>query len=380
MEVSKLFESISKKMSLDFEMSADFKQHGNRGSYREDSLKEFLCKGKLPSNFGIVSGEIISQYSQSSKQIDLILYDKSKSIMFESSESTKVFPIESVLGMIEVKSKLSKAKLIEGLENIKSLKELHSPQIININYGDRVRIGYYNTPPFGMIFAFNLSKNSLDSLRKNLAEWCEKNPPEVWPNLICVLNSGIINFYNGPDLALLSSDIKQTSQISAISYNESSLFEFTSALLTLCANRYIEIFDIQRYKKPGLIIDNLRVKFSNELKNSDGARYRLDDAFIKLVYENRGEPILYRDLMDKMLSGFAGDRSYYSNRNDKVYVYDPKKLPTLFEAMSADPSGKPMIEIVQDIPVFTVGIYLYINEESYYVPSHYINNENTCLW
>lgn len=380
MEVSKLFESISEKMRVDFEISAKFNQHGNRGDYREDSLKDFLNNGRLPNNFGIASGEIISKYSQTSKQIDLIIYDNNKSIIFESSESMKIFPIESVLGMIEVKSKLSKAKLIEGLENIKSLKKLHSPQLIQINYGPTIQIGYYNTPPFGIIFAYDLSRNSLESLDKNLREWCQDNPPEVWPNLICVLNAGLISFYNETDLALLSSDIKETSHSIPLHHKENSLFEFTSSLLTLCAKRHIEIFDIQQYKTPGLIIDTLRVKFKNNLMSKDGVKYRLSDDFIKLIYANRGEPTIYADLIDKLMDGFNGDKNHYKNRNDKVYVYDPEKLPTLFEAMSADASGKPMIEIAQDTPVFTIGIYFYINEETYYVPSYYLNEDNTCLW
>ncbi|MDV2441908.1 hypothetical protein QR665_21055 [Acinetobacter gerneri] len=76
MEISKLFEEISAKMKSDFNISAQFQHHGNRGSYREDSLKNFLTNGKLPDIFGIASGEIISQYSQVSKQMDAIIYDK----------------------------------------------------------------------------------------------------------------------------------------------------------------------------------------------------------------------------------------------------------------------------------------------------------------
>lgn len=381
MEISKLFEEISAKMKGDFNISTQFNHHGNRGSYREDSLKNFLTNGKLPDTFGIASGEIISQYSQVSKQMDAIIYDKSKSIIFEASESTKILPIESVLGIIEVKSQLSKKKLIEGLENIKSLKTLHAPQLITKNYGDHVRIGYYNNPPFGVIFAYSLSGNSLESLRNNLKEWCEPNPPEVWPNFICILDEGTINFRNGLNDVLISSDIKENSDISAIQHRENSLFKFTSALLTLCANREIDIFDIQQYNNIGIMVDNLRVKFEGRIQNHEGQRIRLTDDFIKTIYENRGKPIPYKDLMSKFADGmnFIG-KELFDDRVDKVYVYDPDNLPSMSDILSRNTENKPLVDMLQGVPMFVGGTYVIINEEKYYIPLYYWNESNTILF
>lgn len=381
MEISKLFEEISAKMKGDFNISAQFKHHGNRGSYREDSLKDFLTNGKLPNTFGIASGEIISQYSQVSKQMDAIIYDKSKSIIFEASESTKIFPIESVLGIIEVKSQLSKTKLIEGLENIKSLKTLHAPQLITKNYGDRIRMGYYNNPPFGVIFAYSLSGNSLESLENNLKDWCDSNPPEVWPNFICILDEGTINFRNGLKDVLISSDIKENSAISAIQHRENSLFKFTSALLTLCANREIDIFDIQLYNNIGIMVDNLRVKFESKIKNLEGQRIRLTDDFIKSMYENRGQPIPFKDLISKFVDGmnFIG-KELFDDRVDKVYVYDPDNLPSMSDILSKNTEKKPIVDMLEGVPMFSGGTYVIINEEKYYIPLYYWNESNTVLF
>lgn len=381
MQISKLFEEISAKMKGDFNISAQFNHHGNRGSYREDSLKSFLTNGKLPEIFGIASGEIISQYSQVSKQMDAIIYDKSKSIIFEASESTKIFPIESVLGVIEVKSQLSKTKLIEGLENIKSLKTLHAPQFIKRNYGDRVKIGYYNNPPFGVIFAYSISGNSLESLRDNLKEWCDSNPPEVWPNFICILDEGTINFRNGINNVLISSEIKETSSISSLRHKENSLFEFTSALITLCANRKIDIFNIQEYKNIGIMIGTLRVKFEGQIKNCKGQRIRLSDNMIKIMYNNRGQPIKYKDLVEKFTNGmnFNG-KELIDDRVDNVYVYDPDNLPSMSDILSKNTENKPIVDMLQGVPMFAGGTYVIINEETYYIPLYYWNESNTVLF
>lgn len=381
MEVSKLFKAISKKMKIDFETSADFKHNGNRGSFREDAVKKYLENGKLPENFGITSGEVISQYSQSSKQIDLIIYNKNSSIIFETSQSTNIFPIESVLGIIEVKSKLSRKKLLEGLENIKSLKQIYSPQLIQRNYGGVMKLGYYNTPPFGVIFAYSLEKNSLNSLEQNLREWCQKNPPDVWPNLICILNEGIIKFRNGLDDALTSSDIKASSDIDTIEFGEDSLFEFTSSLLTLCANREIDIFNIQAYKNIGIMVDTLRVKFEGQIKNIEGQRIRLSDSFIQTMYKNRGQPIQYKDLVEKFTDGmnFIG-KELFDDRVDKVYVYDPDNLPSISELLSKNTENKPIVDMLQGVPMFAGGTYVIINEEKYYIPLYYWNDNNIVLF
>lgn len=381
MEISKLFEEISAKMKGDFNISAQFKHNGNRGSYREDSLKNFLTNGKLPDVFGIASGEIISQYSQVSKQMDVIIYDKSKSIIFEASESTKIFPIESVLGIVEVKSKLSKSKLIEGLENIKSFKSLHSPQLITRNYGKHMRVGYYNNPPFGVIFAYALDGNSLESLENNLKDWCKLNPPEVWPNFICILNEGTINFTTGLNNVLISSEIKETSSIIALHHKENSLFEFTASLITLCANRKIDIFNIQEYKTIGIMVDNLRVKFKDQPQNSEGKRIRLSDSFIKTMHENRGQPIPYKDLVSKFTDGFNFiGKELFDDRVDKVYVYDPDTLPSMSEILSKNTENKPWIDIPQEVALFAGGTYVMINEEQYYIPLYYWNENNTVLY
>lgn len=381
MEISKLFEEISAKMKGDFNISAQFKHHGNRGGYREDSLKKFLTNGKLPDIFGIASGEIISQYSQVSKQMDAIIYDKSKSIIFEASESTKIFPIESILGSIEIKSQLSKTKLIEGLENIKSLKALHTPQRLQKNYGGSVSVGYYNNPPFGVIFAYSLCGNSLDSLKSNLDEWCQSNPPEVWPNYICILDEGIICFQNNLNDSLISSDINIESHTIALHHKENSLFEFTSSLITLCANRDIDIFNIQKYKNPGIMVDNLRVKFESQIQNHEKQKIRLTDDFIKTIYENRGEPIPYKDLMSKLTDGFNFiGKELFDDRVDNVYVYDPDNLPSMSDILSKNTEKKPIVDKLQGVPMFAGGTYVIINEETYYIPLYYWNESNTVLF
>lgn len=92
MEIKKIFNLISQKMMAEFYISAEFNHHGVKGDYREDALKNFLENGKLPKQYKLGNGEIISSYSQTSKQTDLIVYDNNKSIIFQASDSIQIYP------------------------------------------------------------------------------------------------------------------------------------------------------------------------------------------------------------------------------------------------------------------------------------------------
>ena len=77
-------------------------------------------------------------------------------------ESIQVFPIEGVYGIIEVKSELSKEKLYEGLEVIKRLK-LMAPKGRAISFTPMGSVLIDSPIPFGIIFAYELKDNSLES-------------------------------------------------------------------------------------------------------------------------------------------------------------------------------------------------------------------------
>ncbi|MDI1225219.1 DUF6602 domain-containing protein [Acinetobacter sp.] len=375
MEITKVFELISKKMSVDFELSAGFKHNGLRGDHREDVLRKFLCEGRLPKQYAIGNGEIISSYSQTSKQTDLIIYDSNKSIIFEATSTLQIFPIESVYGVIEVKSKLSKAKLIEGLDNIKSIKEIYTSTTVTKKLGKLAAASYHTNPPFGVIFAYDLGGNSLDSLRVNLSEWCRNNPPKVWPNLICILNKGIIRFSEGLKQALHSSDINDNCQISALHFNDESLFEFTSSLITLCTNREIEVFDLHNYKDNGIIIDNLRVKGANGFKDrNNGNDLRFTDAFIKEIYETCKKPIQYKELIFLTIGDQKHLEPFFADRTDPVYLYNPKNYPGMgkFSQYNVDE----LLTHIQNTPNITSGHHIYINDNTYYIPYAYFEDNH----
>jgi hypothetical protein len=80
------------------------------GRLKELFISKILSKF-LTSQFGIGSGVIINQVGKTSKQIDLIIYDKRILPPFIEEQNIGVYPIESVLAAIEVRSKVDKSTI-----------------------------------------------------------------------------------------------------------------------------------------------------------------------------------------------------------------------------------------------------------------------------
>ncbi len=185
-------------MQLDF-IEAGISDHpGVKGENRENILKKFLTE-KLPFQYGIGSGQIIFPNGDLSNQTDIILYDKLKCPILYA-ESSILVPIDGTHGIIEVKSALSKDELYDSVLKIQRYKENASNKLVTLSTfsGARIMPPIY---PFGVVFAYNLKGNSLESLANNWKEFnLEVGYVNNWINMIFVLNKGYILLSKPKDL------------------------------------------------------------------------------------------------------------------------------------------------------------------------------------
>ena len=142
------------------------KHNLTKGELRELFVNEVL-KSFLTDQFGIGSGIIINQAGLQSHQNDILIYDNRVLPPFIKQQNIGVFPIESILAVIEVKTKLTKGSLLETESKFKSLRDI----ICNPKYS------YYGTQGFiplcGIIgFYGNGSKEIKDS---DGAKWLNEN-------------------------------------------------------------------------------------------------------------------------------------------------------------------------------------------------------------
>ena len=371
--IRQLFRSISKGLQADFEKTIQITHRGMKGESREDILRHFLIQEKrLPERFGIGSGEIITNIDEVSRQCDLIIYDKIDGISLISQDSVNVFPIESVAGIIEVKSVLDKNSLFDSLENIKSIKKI-APNSASENKFGGFTIATTREKPFGLIFSYSTSI-SLDTIANHYKEWASKNDKIFYPNMIAVLNLGIVRHLDRKLRECIYNDeIKNSAQISHISYEGDSLFHFYNAILDLCSIFKAGNFNLTNYfkgyKKSGKHVVRKHEGFGR-IDNAAIA-YKLKDSFIEEIYkwcQNNGS-IKHYDLLKKSLGSLPIGMKE-EDLNFDVYLYNPDNLPGLKDIQMQKDQN--LIDILRNTHTITNWWYIEIDYYAYYIPCYYM--------
>jgi len=93
-----------------------------------------------------------------------------------------------------VKSRLSKAELVDAIRKIEAFKRLAPRDLSVIQTREYVTV-HRPTRPFGLVFGYQLADNSLKSLSEN---WLEENQRihdvNYFANLVCVLGVGLLHY------------------------------------------------------------------------------------------------------------------------------------------------------------------------------------------
>jgi len=351
------------------------------GDCREDALIQFLKNGKLPSKYGIGSGEIISPLREVSRQSDLIIYDAGKCPLWIYSQKVQVFPIEGVYGIIEVKSKLSKAKFKEGLVNIEQIKKMVTRD--NISRSLPIGTMVYSRPiPFGIIFGYKLGNNSLKSLEKNIIEYQKSTPPALWPNIVVVLEEGIIFQSDNKFRHILNSkDFNESLSPIRIHFKKDTLFEFYSALFSMLSSIHLGDINIRKYvdlpKKVGdhFVKNHDRIPRSIKEKTENKV-YALNERFINRIFDycqkmgkKSYKEILLSEIGQLPVGISEKDLSF------ECYYYDPENLPGMHEIQQPfqkDEKGRVVATCKMKVP----STYVIIDGETYFFPQAYIEDED----
>ena len=377
MDTQNVFRRLSQKMIEDFKISAEITHSGSKGAYREHALKDFLTDRRLPSRYGIGSGEIVGPARNVSRQSDLIIYDHLNGIALIYDDDTQVYPIECIAGTIEVKSTLNKTEFITALENIRSVKKLAPRESTTRKSLGLMSVSYPRPLPFGAVFAYQLGDNSLSSLVDNMKEWERSVPQEHWPNVVAVLDTGIIQHY-GPGLRISHSneDLKKATYPSAIHYRQDTLFHFYSILVDLCASTDLGPVVLSRYFRPAEQVGDYVVSNHDRfIRNDSDSVFKLSSGFIsKVVSFCRKEGTLtHKELF---LRRFGHVHLELDERylRQKVFLYNPDGLKGIHEVEEP-------FTIQDGQPVAADSImepchYIVVNGETYYIPAAYIAKDD----
>jgi hypothetical protein len=177
----------------------------------------------LPKSIGVGSGCIIDSFGKTSKQMDILLYEKDLCPVFcinESSETT-YYPCEGVIAAGEVKSSLNSEELTNIFDKVKSVKVLKRYSVPENGklrggefyafrkYGNRTSFEGARSEDYDQlskttdqIFCFALC-GDLDLKVDTLAEYFDNELKRVnyinEVNIIAVLNYGLIFYYDEKD-------------------------------------------------------------------------------------------------------------------------------------------------------------------------------------
>jgi hypothetical protein len=155
------------------------------GQAREFLVRRVL-KTILPAGVHIGSGKVIDYKEQTSKQIDIVLYDPRFPML--ELEGGGLYFVEGALATIEVKSTIDSEQLEGSLDNCKSVLMLepfgeHKSEAEtrikfymdtgNLNHNEAEQRFAYKFRPATYVFGFN-SKLSLDTIVECISKWWQK--------------------------------------------------------------------------------------------------------------------------------------------------------------------------------------------------------------
>ncbi len=118
------------------------------GTYRERLVKDFISS-LLPGYYKFGEGFLVNRESENSTQCDIIVYDDNETPRLESLNENRFFPVETVYGIGEVKSKLSVAELIKALRKLQAVKTLRNVQPLDTNPVHDVKVNLRDPTRYG---------------------------------------------------------------------------------------------------------------------------------------------------------------------------------------------------------------------------------------
>ena len=210
--MEKSFDSVSFVSDLSQELISGFEKAGKAttpatvGAAREHAVREKLER-ILPGHVGIGSGFVFDSYGRTSKQTDIVLFEKGICPIFsiEGTPETTYYPCESVIAVGEIKSTLDSDDLVDAFAKIESVKSnvRYVPDSINWRkylgilaaHGAESERYSQRDKPLDQVFGFILCQSiglKVETLLTKCKEEAIKRETHLLPNIIVSLNDGIV--------------------------------------------------------------------------------------------------------------------------------------------------------------------------------------------
>lgn len=196
--LNRYFRSVYNKLEADALLfNRRLPHEGLKGSENEQALADIL-RNFLPSCYGVeANGLIIDRDGAVSRQCDIIIYDD---VQFPKY-FRKVYPIETVYAVVEVKTELSKQQVDIALENEAALRKLQFRPLLTPYWQTKAKENKIpHAPPVHCIFGYRSSTEDFGTFCRWFNEMPTKAEEDnIFPyNLLfnhfiaCALDKGLV--------------------------------------------------------------------------------------------------------------------------------------------------------------------------------------------
>jgi hypothetical protein len=181
MDLASVLRTVAARLQVEFEGMRGVEHNLSKGRLREALVMEEVLNRALPDTFGIAHGaEIACSDGTVSGECDLVIYDRSVPPIYKSN-TYQVLPIESVLGVIEVKSDLDKKALTDAVMKSHQIRCMERTALFP---GDGRQVRRYDRPwalPPVRTYVVAFESIGLGTLARYLRE-----AEEGWPRWECL--------------------------------------------------------------------------------------------------------------------------------------------------------------------------------------------------
>lgn len=370
------------QMLVDYGKTRDIKHPRDVGTAREQILRKFLTEGGyLPKRYAVSdrSVRVVSTTGHISNEIDIALYDPIDSLTLMNREDVyEVHPIESVYGVIQVKSLLTNRELQSGLLNLASFKKLDRP-VAGQPPSRMFRGRQPSGRGFGLLFAYGSDMAWGDVIRE-LEAYAKAHPQRVWPNAVFILDKGFFRFGRTDRGTLpFNEDIEAINALQIHGYPDREglcLYQFQSHLLTLLRHTLVHPAQMDAYFRLPLVAEDKSYAFTwgnfaevgHCEKHGDFARKISPDALATVVsWCREAAPINWIKATD-IAYGLPEDEEAYRRQPAEVRIYNPegRSLSDIL-VKNEEIAGKPVRSLAFD-SIEAAGMTMWL-------PSYYVGRE-----
>lgn len=364
---------IQKALIETYNRTKPIKHPRDKGDQREEILRHFLVShGLIPEKFSVssISTRAVARDGRLSPELDILIYDKNESVVLKRFDKTlDYYPIESVYGTIQVKSKLTKTALREGLENIKSFKSLNPGNTEKEVGGLAFATGLHRR--FGVLFAYEYDLEWSD-ICNELKDFIAENSPELFPNGIFILDRGYFIAGTDKKYCFKQRDLKDL--------QNPIIYGFPDQTANCLSNFYLMLMDLLKSSTAGApdhwaYVQLPLVSGPHSYAFSMGSLAELwtckkHGTYLKRLNEQNlakiittahaAEPINWIRALD-IAAGRPQDEEAYKKQPEFVRIYNPLSLP--FSEILIGEKGGMNVEMI-DVEGMRV-----------WLPYHYIETE-----